>query len=116
MIKVKIVNDFDRCLEVYGEKELREDAEFDNGYATNPFYLKPYDKEKFKDVRVVEFETLKEIEAFRKDAANNIEYTDEHKNSFSNWDWDSIFVQVHIDDSEDNTMILEITAEDEWRD
>ena len=117
MIKVKIVNDFDKCLERHGEEELREDVEY-GGHIdpTNPFILKPYDKEKFKDGRVVEFENLKDAEAFRKDAANNIEYTEEYAKTFSQWDWQEIDIDLRIVDSEDNTMLLVISAHDEWRD
>ena len=77
MIKVKIVNDFDKCLEEHGEEELREDMEY-GGHIdpTNPFLLKPYDKEEFKDGRVVEFENLRDVETFRKDADNSINYTE----------------------------------------
>ena len=117
MIKVKIVNDFDKCLEEHGEEELREDMEY-GGHIdpTNPFLLKPYDKEEFKDGRVVEFENLRDVETFRKDADNSINYTEEHTNTFCQWDWQEIDIYFRISDSEDNTLILIITAHDEWRD
>ena len=117
MIKVKIVNNFDKCLEERGEEDLREDLEF-GGHCdpTNPFILKPYDKEKFKDGRVVEFENLRDVEAFRKDAENSIDFTEEHAKTFCQWDWQVIDIELHIDDSEDNTMNLCISAHDEWRD
>lgn len=104
-IKVKIEN----CIQKYKHDEEDYIRDLYSG-------IMPYDEEKFKDGKIVYFNSLKEVEAFRKEAECTIRYTEEKENSFSQWDWQVIDIELTIDDSEPNTMYLYISAHDEWRD
>ena len=104
-IKVKIEN----CIQQYKHDEEDYIRDLYSGIAQ-------YDEDKFKDGKVVYFNNLKEVEAFRKEADKTIRYTEEKEKSFSQWDWQVIDIELTIDDTEDNTMNLCISAHDEWRD
>lgn len=116
MLKVRIDNDFQK----YSNEELvelKEEAAYGGHYdPANPYCLKPYDEDEFRNERVYEFNTLKEIENFRQEALNSIDWTEEVRKSFSKWDWLIIDIGLQIDSSEDNLMILHISAHAEWRD
>ena len=105
MIKFKISNMFQQFIP-------DESSDYRNTY----YGLKPYDEDKFKDGKIVYFNSLKEVEAFRKEAHDTIDYTPEKYDTFSNYDWQVIDIELSIDDSEDNLMLLCINAHDEWRD
>lgn len=114
MVKLRIVNHFQDYTKEQLEK-LKEDV-YGHGSACNPYYLKPYNEEKYKHGRVYEFNTLKEIKKFVDSADDEIDYTSEHSETFGQWDWQEIDIDLDIDDSEDNLMVLTISAHDEWRD
>ena len=116
MLKVKIDNDFQK----YSNEELaelKEEATYGGYYyPANPYYLKPYDEDKFRNERVYEFNTLKEIENFRLEASNSISWTEEVCKRFSNWERLKFDIELRIDNSEDNLMIIHISAHAEIRD
>ena len=83
MITVKIHNMFEEYLrDAEDKEEVKEDAMYGHAYALNPYNIKEYDTSKFGDGRVMQFNTLKEVEAFRKDAENSIDFTEEHAETF----------------------------------
>lgn len=116
MIKLLIKNRFQKMTEE-DLKCFKEEAEHTQvGCVYNPFYLKEYDKEKWRNGRIYEFNTLKEIKEFYNEAEEEIDYTKEHSDTFSEWTWQVIDITLDIDTSEDNFMVLRIDAYDEWRD
>lgn len=117
MIKLRIVNYFQDFTEEM-LAEAKENAE-DGFYicrAINPYNLKPYDEEKYKDGKVYEFDTLKDLNAFYKQAIDDIDYKQDYAETFSTWSWQEVDHELEISDEEDNLMILSISAHDEWRD
>lgn len=117
MIKLLIQNKFQEDLTEECLNFLKEEAEnTHHGKPWNPFYLKDYDKDKWKHGRIYEFNNLKELKEFTDAASDEIEYTDEHYDSFNDWSWQGIDFDLDIDTSEDNLMVLYIDAVDEWRD
>lgn len=117
MIKLRIVNYFqDFTEEMLAEaKENAEDG-FYICHAINPYNLKSYDEEKYKDGKVYEFDTLKDLNAFYKQAIDDIDYKQDYAETFSTWSWQEVDHELEISDEEDNLMILSISAHDEWRD
>lgn len=116
MVKLRIKNEFQGFSEEV-LAELKEDA----GHgccsdAINPYNLKPYDEEKYKDGRMYEFNTLKDLNTFYKQAMEDIDWTEDHARTFGAWSWQELDLDLDIDDSEDNLMVLFISAHDEWRD
>ena len=83
-------------------------------YRDRYYGLKTYDEDKFKDGKIVYFNSLKEVVAFIKEAHDTINYTPEKYDTFSDYDWQVIDIVLRIDDSEDNLMLLYINAHDEW--
>ena len=116
MVKLRIENRFQGLSEEV-LAELKEDAEYGcSGCAINPYNLKPYDEEKYKDGRMYEFNTLKDLNAFYKQAKEDIDWREDHACTFGQWSWQELDFDLYIDDSEDNLMVLSISAHDEWRD
>lgn len=109
-IKVKIEN----LIQQYKNLDDEEDIE---DYIRDLYSgIAQYDEDKFKDGKVVYFNSLKEVEAFRKEADKTIRYTEEKEKAFSQWSWQVIDIELTIDETEVNTMNLYISAHDEWRD
>lgn len=76
--------------------------------------IKSYDEEKWKNGSVYDFKTLKEMGKFIKTC--DIDFTEEYaKNNFSRWFWEEIDIEYHIDDSEDNLIILSISSHEDFR-
>ena len=116
MVKLRIENLFQRNLTKWLEDYKRDiECGYHHGDPGNIYYLRPYDEEKYRDGRVVEFNSLKELKFFYEEARNDIRYTDEHEASFNEWSWQVIDLDLSIDESEDNLMILGISAHDEWQ-
>lgn len=116
MVKLRIENRFQGFSEEV-LAELKEDAGYGcSGRAINPYNLKPYDEEKYKDGRTYEFNTLKDLNAFYKQAQEDIDWMEDWKQTFGTWSWQELDLDLDIDDSEDNLMVLSISAHDEWRD
>ena len=116
MVKLRIKNAF----QGFSEEDLavlKMDAR--NGCCscpTNPYNLKPYDEEKYKDGRMYEFNTLKDLNTFYEQAQKDIDWKEDHARTFGEWSWQELDFDLYIDDSEDNLMVLSISAHDEWRD
>lgn len=116
MVKLRIENEFQRFSEEE-LAELKEEAKYGcRGPAINPYNLKPYDEEKYKDGRTYEFNTLKDLNAFYKQAQKDIDWMKDHAGTFGTWAWQELDLDLDIDDSEDSLMVLSISAHDEWRD
>lgn len=113
MVKLRIKNEF----QGFSEEELAKLREYGRCCCpNNPYNLKPYDEEKYKDGRMYEFNTLKDLNTFYKQAQEDIDWTADHARTFGQWDWQELDFDLDIDDSEDNLMVLSISAHDEWRD
>lgn len=76
--------------------------------------VKPYDTEKWKDGRIYEFDTLREVVEFINSC--DIEFTEEAEADFTNWTWSELDLDHYIDPSEDNLIIFSISMHEEWRD
>lgn len=76
--------------------------------------LEPYDEEKWKNGRIYEFNTLKEVREFTDSC--DIDFTDEYSASFCQWSWEEIDLETYISKDEDNLLIFEINSHEEWRD
>lgn len=115
MFRLKIKNWFQKD-ENYEEKIVSVDGTV-IGYICNETYMssiKPYDMEKWKDGKLYEFKTLKEVKNFIDSC--DIQFTDECVNSFSEWGWQELDMDYYIDDSEENLIIFSISTHQEWRD
>ena len=110
MIKLKIVNWFqkDECY-----KEQLDDR-FWRVNESDSDYVKPYNEEKWKDGRIYEFETLREVLNFTESC--DIDFTDEVKNAMCRWTWYELDFEYSIDASEENLMIFDISMHEEYRD
>lgn len=115
MIKLKIKNWFQK------DADYKEDYDVPGIVGgcrvtndSSPEQVKPYDMDKWKDGRIYEFETLKDVKEFIDSC--DIEFTDEVEEGFCDWSWMGMVFGNYIDPSEDNLMIFEISCHPEWRD
>lgn len=116
MVKLRIVNEFQNLTEENLAVAKANENVFRGYGAINPYNLKPYDEEKYKDGKVYDFNTLRDLNAFYEQAIDDIDYKDDYIESFSEWSWQEVDHELKISDEEDNLMILSISAHDEWRD
>lgn len=106
MITLRIENWFQR-----NEMATEEDPFH---YEVEPFEIKPYNREKWKDGKLYEFKTLRDVINFIDSC--DIDFTEECKATFCKWDWKEIDLDYRIDSSEENLIILEISMHEEWID
>lgn len=112
MIKLRIENEF-----MQEEKEYIEAGKPENWYHRDlPFLgLEDYDKEKWKDGKEYEFNSLKELQEFVDTL--NLKWTEDFmRYNNGTWDWYEIDDILYICKDEDNLMILDIGYHEEWRD
>lgn len=113
MIKLFINNDLEG-------KEYSELHKFSNGIGSKmeKVYVRkfePYDEDKWKDGKIYNFETLKEVINFIDTC--DIDFTDEYAcMEFSTWNWEEIDIDYFINPKEDNRIDLYIGTHQEWRD
>lgn len=108
MIKLKIKNWFEECNSVNIQEFSLETKEF-----VTIRRIEKYDKEKWKNEAIYEFNTLKELQNFIDTC--DICFTEKYAERFGLWDWEEIDLNLYIDNSEDNLMVFDISSHQECR-
>lgn len=73
-----------------------------------------WDREKWRNGKIYEFNTLKEIKDFCDSC--DIDFTEEYAKNFGSWEWEEINTEYDIDPNDDNMMIFAIMWSIEFRD
>lgn len=76
--------------------------------------VKPFDISKYGDGRVHEFDTLGECRDFLSNC--RINFTEEYRSTFSDWDWEEIHHALTFDMTDDNMLVATIYGTVEYRD
>lgn len=116
MIKVKITNEIETCGRVIYDGRIRLPYTIACDYEVYGLIcdVKPYDMEKWKNGKIYEFNTLREVNEFIDSC--NLEFTEESIESYTCCDWYNIKIYYRIDQYEDNLINLFITYERESND
>lgn len=104
MIKLIIRND----LYNYETKHVLEDGKW---IEKEIRVVRSYDEEKWKDGRIYEFNTLKEVQEFINTC--DIWFTDEKIDTFNCWTWEEIDKEIWIETCEDNLIVFCISSHEE---